>query len=148
MSQKNSPFLIRDYIPGDFPNLVELWKETGLWGEEREDHAHVIDRCNALGGKLLVMINSGDKRIIGSSWMTWDGRRIYLHHFCIKPAFRRRGLGRNLAEESMLFIRAKGAQVKLEVHKDNLAAKKLYENLGFFPFKDYDIYMIRETGRE
>ena len=37
-----------------------------------------------------------------------------------------------------------GRQVKMEVHKENFAAKKLYEKLGFFAFRDYDIYMIRE----
>ena len=31
--------------------------------------------------------------------MTWDGRRIYLHHFGILPEYQRKGLGRKLAED-------------------------------------------------
>ena len=145
MSPKKLSYTIRDYLPGDFPHLVNLWKETGLWGEIRGDHPEVIDRCNTMGGKLLIMTTVDGKTLIGSSWMTYDGRRIYLHHFCIKPTFQRKGLGKILAGESMRFIRHRGAQVKLEVHKDNFVAKKLYEDLGFFRFADFDIYMIRDT---
>ena len=37
-------------------------------------------------------------------------------------------------------------QVKLEVHKENYPAQRLYEKLGFFAFRDYDIYMIRDLS--
>ena len=76
--------------------------------------------------------------------MTWDGRRIYLHHFGILPEYQRQGLGRKLAEASLEWLREQGQQVKMEVHKKNHQAKKLYEKLGFFAFSDYDIYMIRD----
>ena len=134
---------IRDYRPEDFASLLELWEQTELNQPERGDTAEVIDRCNAHGGRLLVMEEILSGKIIGSSWMTWDGRRIYIHHFGILPAFQRRGLGKELAIKSLEWIRQKGQQVKLEVHKENHPAKKLYESLGFFAFRDYDIYMKR-----
>ena len=43
----------------------------------------------------------------------------------------------------MKYIRKMGKQVKLEVHKNNEAARHLYESAGFFAFTDYDIFMIR-----
>ena len=79
--------------------------------------------------------------------MTWDGRRIYLHHFGILPDFQGRGFGTELAQKSLEWIRQTGQQVKLEVHKDNFKAKLLYEKLGFFAFRDYEIYMIRDLAR-
>ena len=112
---------------------------------ERDDTEEVIERCNAMGGKLLIMEIQDTKEIIGSSWMTWDGRRISLHHFGIMPTYQNRGFGTMLAEKSVEWIREKGQQVKLEVHKQNLPAKRLYENLGFISFEDYDIYMIRDV---
>jgi ribosomal protein S18 acetylase RimI-like enzyme len=136
---------IRDYRPEDYPSLVELWDRTDLGHPERGDHAGVIERCNEHGGRLLVMEESGE-RIIGSSWMTWDGRRMYLHHFGILPEYQGMGLGTELAKTSLEWLRQTGQQVKLEVHKENHAAKRLYENLGFFAFRDYDIYMIRDFG--
>jgi len=135
---------IRDYRPEDFASLLKLWQETNLAQPERGDNAEVIKRCNDQGGRLLLMEETENEIIIGSSWMTWDGRRIYLHHFGILPSYQGLGLGRELAEKSLEWIRQKGQQVKLEVHKENHAAKRLYEKLGFFAFRDYDIYMIRD----
>jgi len=130
---------IRDYQPEDFASLIELWQETNLAQPERGDQ-----QCNDKGGRLLLMEETEKETIIGSSWMTWDGRRIYLHHFGILPSYQGLGLGTELAEKSLEWIREKGQQVKLEVHKENHAAKRLYEKLGFFAFRDYDIYMIRD----
>ncbi len=144
--EKGKHFIIRDYKGDDYPQLIQLWNETGLGSPERGDNAGTIDRCNRMGGKLLVMTNAENTILVGSSWMTFDGRRIYLHHFGIKPGYQNLGLGKKLANATLLFIREQGYQVKLEVHKDNRIAKKLYENLGFFFFKDYEIYMIRNTG--
>jgi ribosomal protein S18 acetylase RimI-like enzyme len=137
--------LIRDYRAGDFKTLLDLWEQTDLTKPERGDSAEAIERCNTHGGRLLVMEEAESKKIIGSSWMTWDGRRIYIHHFGILPEYQGMGLGTRLAEESLEWIRQKGQQVKLEVHKENIAAKRLYEKLGFFAFRDYDIYMIRDS---
>ena len=134
---------IRDYRPEDFASLIELWQETDLSQPERGDNAESIRQCNDHGGKLLVMEEAGTGKIIGSSWMTWDGRRIYLHHFGILPSYQGMGLGTELAEKSMEWLREKGQQVKLEVHKENHAAKHLYEKFGLFAYTDYDIYMIR-----
>ena len=79
--------------------------------------------------------------------MTWDGRRIYLHHFGILPEYQRLGLGRILAQASLEWLREQGQQVKLEVHKENHQAKQFYKKLGFFAFGDYDIYMIRDFAK-
>ena len=137
--------LIRDYKKGDFMSLQNLWELTDMGQSERGDNEEVIERCNAMGGKLLIMEIQDTKEIIGSSWMTWDGRRISLHHFGIMPTYQNRGFGTMLAEKSVEWIREKGQQVKLEVHKQNLPAKRLYENFGFISFKDYDIYMKRDV---
>ena len=144
---KKSPEInirIRDYRPEDYPSLLDLWEQTDLAQPERGDTEEVIEQCNAQGGKLLVLEDTESGKLIGSSWMTWDGRRIYLHHFGILPGFQRRGLGTELAKKSLEWIREMGQQVKLEVHKKNYPAKRLYEKLGFFAFRDYDIYMIRD----
>jgi len=135
---------IRDYRESDYASLMKLWKETGLDLPERKDDAGVIKRCNEMGGCLLVLENTATGEILGSSWMTWDGRRIYLHHFGIHPYWQNLGLGTKLAEASLEWISQTGQQVKMEVHKENKAAIRLYKKLGFVAFADYDLYMIRE----
>lgn len=138
--------VFRDYHPDDYEQLLLLWDELNMSARERGDTPEVILRTIAMGGKLIVMEEKESGTIAGSSWMTCDGRRIFLHHFGITKSSQRRGWGMKLAVESLKFIKEKGFQVKLEVHKDNLAAIRLYEKCGFAPFPDYDLYMIRKPA--
>ena len=141
---KPSHMIIRKYCAGDFPHIEKLWKDTGIYTLERGDTPEVIDRCNRLGGEFLVMEEPSSGQIVGTSWMTWDGRRIHLHHFAIRPSHQEQGWGKKLAMESMARARKKSCPVKLEVHDENSAAIKLYRSLGFVAFEDYHVYMKLE----
>ncbi len=138
--------IIRDYHPSDFPHVEALWKETGIYAKERGDTDTIIHRCNSLGGKFLVMEDPKTKLIVGTSWMTFDGRRVLLHHFAIRPSSQGKGLGRTLALESLKFAQELGCPVKLEVYQENQPAKNLYRSLGFYAFEDYDIFMKLDPG--
>ena len=136
---------IRDYRTGDFPAIEALWKATGIYTVERGDTKELIEQCNHQGGKFLVL-EDGSGEIAGTSWMTFDGRRIYLHHFAVGPDLQGRGYGRKLALASLEFARELGYPMKLEVQENNQPAVNLYRSLGFEVFEDYDIYMILDPG--
>ncbi|RPH34545.1 MAG: GNAT family N-acetyltransferase [Bacteroidales bacterium] len=136
---------IRDFESVDFEGLIDLWLLTGLGSAQRGDNLEIIEQSISMGGKMLMVKNSNGK-IVGTSWMTFDGRRIHLHHFGIHPDYQRKGIGQMLAIESLKFVKQKGYQVKLEVHKDNYAAIELYRKLGFAYLGDYDVYIIRDLG--
>ena len=138
--------VIRDYRPSDFSQVQALWKETGIYTVERGDTDEIILHCNNLGGKFLVMEDDSTGVIAGTSWMTYDGRRVHLHHFSIRPSLQGEGLGRILALESLKYSRELDCPLKLEVHRDNQPAINLYKSLGFFTFEDYDIFMILDPG--
>lgn len=133
---------IRDYQTADYPGIEKLWKKTGIYTLERGDTADIIEKCNKMGGRFLVMEDPNSDNIIGTSWMTFDGRRLHMHHFAIEPSFQGSGLGRELAISSLDFAREKECPMKLEVHQKNVAAVNLYKSLGFVAFEDYDVYMI------
>ena len=137
--------IIREYHKGDFDGIMNLWMATGLSRPERGDDEATVERSIEMGGRMLVMCpESPAEEIIGTSWMTFDGRRLHLHHFGIDPSFQRRGLARELLRESLLFVKEKGYQVKLEVHKSNAVAVELYRKAGFEFLGDYDVYIIRD----
>lgn len=138
--------IIRHYRSTDFPQVQELWKETGIYTMERGDTASIIEQCTGLGGLFLVMEKPDSGMITGTSWMTFDGRRIHLHHFAIHPDFQGTGLGRKLALRSLEFAREKGFPLKLEVHSENTVAVNLYLSLGFTAFEGYDVYMILDPA--
>jgi ribosomal-protein-alanine N-acetyltransferase len=140
-------FIIRDYQNSDYPEVEKLWIETSLGDEKRGDTAEVIKESLILGGKLLVMMHKATGIIIGTSWMTYDGRRIHLHHFGIKPEFQNRGLGKWLTIESLKFARVKKKQIKLEVHRENKNAIHLYLTKGFEYLGDYNVYILRDPDQ-
>ncbi|MFO7999147.1 MAG: GNAT family N-acetyltransferase [Bacteroidales bacterium] len=135
-------FIIRDYQPTDYPAVASLWEATDLGGEVRGDNQDVVERSLAMGGRLLVVVLP-DGKLLATSWMTFDGRRLHLHHFGVTPSWQRCGVGRVLAMESIRLAKKKGIQLKLEVHKSNEAAIKLYKSLGFKYLGDYDVYIMR-----
>ena len=136
-------FLVRDFVAGDYEAIVSLWESIGLGGRHRGDNEDVILRTLNSGGRMLVLENMLDHRIIGTSWMTVDGRRTYLHHFGIATDWQGRKLGQFLMDATMKVAREIGYQVKLEVHRTNQAAVNLYKKYGFEFLGDYDVYIIR-----
>lgn len=138
--------IIRDYRPGDFSQIESLWKETGVYRPERGDSPDTILRCNALGGKFLILEDEENKKIIGTSWLSWDGRRVLMHHLAVLPSLQGLGYGRRLTIDSLEFARQKGAPMKLEVHHDNKPAIKIYQDLGFKILEGYEVYMVQHDS--
>lgn len=136
---------IRKFKSSDFDGLMEVWQLTDLGNPKRGDNLEIILQSIGMGGQMLIAEDSNGK-VIGTSWMTFDGRRIHLHHFGILPEYQRKGIGLMLAKESLKFVKMKGYQVKLEVHKENHAAIELYKKLGFTYLGDYNVYIIRDLN--
>lgn len=137
-------FSIRAYADTDYPQLVELWEPLGLGSSQRGDDQKIIRNTINLGGQLLLLIETKNNKIIGSSWLTIDGRRTYLHHFGIHADYQGKGLADYLLDESLRLAKSFGMQIKLEVHQDNIKALKLYKKSGFKFLGDYDVYIIRD----
>ena len=136
---------VRPYRRGDFPGVMDAWSVTNLSRPERGDDEATVERSIAMGGELFVMYDEDDEdRITGTSWLTFDGRRLHLHHFGIIPGHQGKGLSADLLKESLCFVREKGFQVKLEVHRTNEIAVSLYKKAGFEYLGDYDVYIIRD----
>ena len=137
---------IRDFVPGDYDQLVEVWESAGLGGAHRGDNLDRILHSVDIGGKMLVACMP-EGRVVGTSWMTYDGRRLHLHHVGVLPAYQRKGIGQLLSEESLRFAREKSTQIKLEVHRTNKKAIALYRKLGFDYLGDYNVYIVRGTQK-
>lgn len=138
-----SSISITDYQPSNYEQIVNLWLATGLGNPQRGDNQQVIEQSLRIGGKLLVAkTQNGD--VVGTSWITFDGRRLHLHHFGVHPSYQRQGIGDRLTVESLRFAKQMGYQIKLEVHQSNTAAITLYKKHGFAFLGDYDVYIIRD----
>lgn len=143
----SNSFLIRSYKEGDYDQIAILWEKTGMGNRKRGDNAHIIEKSIRLGGFLIILEEKESGKICGTSWLTFDGRRIYMHHFGILPAYQGNGLSKILLQKSLEFVKAKGCQVKLEVHESNTKAINLYKKSGFEYLGDYDVYIIRDISK-
>jgi ribosomal protein S18 acetylase RimI-like enzyme len=139
-------YLIREYTDSDFPEMIILWESLGLGGAHRGDNELIIRRTIEMGGQLLLLIATASNSIIGTSWLTVDGRRTYLHHFGIHADYQGKGLANSLLEASLKLAKSYGMQVKLEVHKDNIKALGLYKKAGFTYLGDYHVFIIRDIS--
>lgn len=139
-------FYIREFIESDYSEMILLWENLGLGGAYRGDDLQIIHRTIKMGGQLLLMIEKISGSIVGTSWLTVDGRRTYLHHFGIKADYQGKGLAKILLEASLKLAKTYGMQIKLEVHKDNLKALGLYTKAGFTYLGDYQTYIIRDIS--
>lgn len=144
---QSNGLIIRQYTQGDFAGIMHLWEVTGMGNANRGDDETIIENSIKMGGALLVMEDKPKKIICGTSWMTFDGRRIHLHHFGILPEYQKKGLSKLLLNESLAFVKQKGYQVKLEVHKENKIAVNLYRKSGFDYLGDYNVYIIRDISK-
>lgn len=137
---------VRLFAESDYDAVVEVWRQTDLGGALRGDNLEIIKDTIKCGGALFVLINNDSDRLIGTSWITNDSRRLYLHHFGILPEFQGKGLSNLLMAKSMQYARDKKLQIKLEVHKENAVARHLYEKYGFKYLGDYDVFIVRELS--
>lgn len=142
----HNDLIIRDYQEEDYNEIVKFWHVTDMGNPERGDSRETIRRTLDLGGKLLVMESKSAKQICGTSWMTYDGRRILLHHFGILPEYQGKGLSKILLNQSLQFVKNNGSQVKLEVHSTNVKAINLYKKFGFAHLGEYNVFIIRDVS--
>ena len=139
--------ILRDYKESDFDEVNELWIDTGMGGIQRGDNKAIISDTINNGGKLIILEDKETGEIIGTSWLTTDKRRIYLHHFGIRPCFQGKGFSKLLLAQSLAFAREQGLQIKLEVHKNNEVAINLYKKCGFKYLGDYFVFIIRDLSK-
>jgi ribosomal protein S18 acetylase RimI-like enzyme len=139
-------YTIRDYWAADYPHVADIWERTGISTPGRGDSAEVIENTLRRSGRLLVLVDKESDTVVGTAWLTNDGRRLYLHHFAIDPKFQGGGLSKPLLREALKVAKETGLQVKLEVHRGNERAIHFYEKAGFKRLGDYDVYIIRDLN--
>ncbi len=143
MKMKQKPF-IREYRPEDYAEVDKLWLETGMGSSVRADDHKTIEVTLQMGGKFFILEDPNSGKVIGTSWLTNDGRRIYLHHFGISQEFQGQGLSKQLLKASLDFAITVDKQIKIEIHQSNTEAINLYKKAGFKYLGDYDVYIIRD----
>jgi ribosomal protein S18 acetylase RimI-like enzyme len=103
-------------------------------------------------GRVLIARTGAE--VVGYIWMELQSRdadplrherrRVYVHHICVRPEWRGRGVGTRLLSAADGFARETGASsVLLDVWHENIVGRKAFERTGFTPL---NLLMSRSLG--
>jgi ribosomal protein S18 acetylase RimI-like enzyme len=121
----------REFSINDYDAALELWKRVeGLEiaeGDDRESVTHFLARNPGLS-----RIASDGAMIIGVALCGHDGRRGYIYHLAVDPAYQARGVGKHLMDECLDGLRQAGLKRALIlVANDNPRGRKFWRRCGW-----------------
>lgn len=122
---------IQRMVFADYDEAYALWTAIpgmGLSDADRPDAIRAYLERNP--GQSFVCREGG--ALIGTILCGNDGRRGFIHHTAVAPAFRHQGIGAELARRALAEQRALGIRkVHLMVFCDNLPAQAFWQAQGF-----------------
>jgi N-acetylglutamate synthase len=121
----------REFSTGDYDAALALWQRVeGLEiaeGDDNESVAHFLTRNPGLS-----RVATDGSAIIGVALCGHDGRRGYIYHLAVDPAYRERGLGKLLLDECLAGLRRAGLKRALIlVAHDNPRGRKFWRHSGW-----------------
>ncbi len=116
----------------DLPEALALWNETEGMGLTRDETQPMLAGFLARNPGLSAVLRGSDGVLIGAVLAGRDGRRGFLYHLAVAPAWRGRGAGRSLVEFALAGLRAAGiARALILVYSGNEAGKAFWRKLGW-----------------
>ena len=121
----------REFLINDYEAAVELWKRVeGLDIAEGDDRESVRRFLGQNRG--LSRVATDGSTIVGAVLCGHDGRRGYIYHLAVDPAYQGRQLGKRLVEECLAGLRRAGLErANILVAKDNPRGRDFWRRTGW-----------------
>jgi ribosomal protein S18 acetylase RimI-like enzyme len=117
--------------PADINEALALWTRTEGMGLRDVDSPEAIARYLARNPGCSYAVRD-EQKLAGVSLAGHDGRRGFLHHVAVAPAYRKQGVGRALVEHCLAALKEQGIfKCHLFVFQHNEEGKKFWERLGW-----------------
>ena len=117
--------------PADCDDVLALWRRTEGVGLNEGDTREGITAYLARNPGLSQIAHC-EERIVGAVLCGHDGRRGYLHHLAVEPAFRGRGLGSAIVETCLNRLASEGIEkCNLFVYADNEPGARFWIRNGW-----------------
>ncbi len=121
----------REFSISDYEAALELWQRVeGLEiaeGDDRESVGHFLAR-----NPRLSKVATDGTVMVGIALCGHDGRRGYIYHLAVDPAYQARGVGKRLMDECLDGLRRIGLKRALIlVANDNPRGRKFWRRYGW-----------------
>ncbi len=136
------PVRIRPFEISDHAAAVHLWQITEGIGLSASDSPENIAAYLERNPNMSFVAFSGEA-LIGAVLSGTDGRRGYLHHLAVDPAWRGLGIGRQLVAHCLQALRRAGLpKCHLFLFRANRSGRQFWEHIGWSLRSDLDVVSI------
>ena len=141
---------IREMTVSDYDGVRDLWMHTpGMGLNTTDDSREGIEKFLRRNPSTNFVAECGGE-IVGVIMAGHDGRRGYIYHTAVLPAYRNRGIAKKLVDSALSALEAEGiSKAALVVFKRNTIGNGFWEHIGFTDREDlvYRNKNIRELER-
>ncbi len=128
---------VRVMCAEDYDSVYDLWLHTpGMGLNTVDDSREGIEKYLKRNPTTSFVAECGG-RIIGAIMAGHDGRRGYIHHTAVLPAYREQGTAKKLVDCALAALDREGIiKANLVVFGDNALGNGFWEHIGFAERKD------------
>ena len=121
----------REFVPEDYEGAIALWlAEEGIEvceGDSREEIAEYLKRNPGLS-----RVAEAGGKIVGAVLCGHDGRRGWIYHLAVAPAYRGKGVGKLLIDSCLSALKQVGLKrAVILVAADNPAGREFWLRNGW-----------------
>jgi ribosomal protein S18 acetylase RimI-like enzyme len=139
-------YTIRLMTIEDYQEVMALMQQTPGISLRDADGPEATARYLARNPELSFVAQNGGK-ICACIMSGHDGRRGYLQHLLVHPAFRRQGIASALVERCLSALEKQGIlKCHIDVLTSNTLGADYWESLGWQPRNDIRRYSLVRNG--
>jgi ribosomal protein S18 acetylase RimI-like enzyme len=124
----------------DYDRILAFWMRTPGLGLSDADSRYGIRVFLERNPGTSFICEEGEQ-LVGTILCGHDGRRGYIYHLAVDEAYRKRGIGRQLTQQSLVALHRIGiAKCHLFVYRDNREAELFYDRMEWQKRTTLDIF--------
>ena len=126
----------REFTIDDYDAAIALWKKVEGLDVAEGDDREAIRRFLKQNRGLSRVATEGAK-LVGAALCGHDGRRGYIYHLAVDPAYQGHGLGRRMMDECLAGLKRAGLErANILVAKDNPRGLDFWRRCGWEDLDD------------
>ncbi len=134
-----------ELVPADLKTLDTLTDihHRAFDTDYDESEAFVHELFSDKSVNAYALLDKASDKIVGSCYLDTSSSQLIILGICIDPAMQGKGLGRLMMTELITkYALPYSKPISLQVSGSNIAAKHLYEKLGFTVTSQFDYHVV------